>query len=213
VENDLSQIRKEYSQRSLSREAVLDDPLKQLQQWLDEALRSEAMEPTAMSLATVNKQGRPSARTVLLKEFTEAGVVFYTNYNSRKAQQLTIRPFAALVLFWPELERQVRLEGRVKKVAPEQSDRYFLSRPHSSQLGAWVSNQSEVIPGRHYLEKKMEKISERFKHHSMYRPPHWGGYQLDPDRVEFWQGRRSRLHDRIEYLKEAKSWMIRRLAP
>jgi len=213
VKNDLSQIRKDYSQRSLSRDAVLEDPLKQLQQWLDEAMRSEVMEPTAMTLATVNNQGRPSARTVLLKEFTEAGVVLYTNYNSRKARQLVIRPFAALVLFWPELERQVRLEGRVKKVGPEQSDRYFLSRPYKSQLGAWVSNQSQVIPDRTYLEKKMEKISERFKHQPMHRPPHWGGYQLLPDRVEFWQGRRSRLHDRIEYLKEGHSWMIRRLAP
>lgn len=213
MKNDLSQIRKEYSRRSLSREAVLEDPLKQLQQWLDEAIRSEVMEPTAMTLATVSKQGRPSARTVLLKEITKAGVVFYTNYHSRKAQQMTIRPFAALVLFWPELERQVRLEGRVEKVAPEKSDKYFRSRPYSSQLGAWVSNQSEVIPNRNQLEKKMEKLSERFKQHSMYRPPHWGGYQLFPDRMEFWQGRRSRLHDRIEYLKEAKGWLIRRLSP
>jgi pyridoxamine 5'-phosphate oxidase len=213
LKNDVSQIRRDYAQRSLSSQDVSGDPLKQLQQWLDEAIRAEALEPTAMTLATVDRRGRPAARTVLLKEFDEKGVVFYTNYNSRKAHHLLLRPFAALTLFWPELERQVRLEGRVQKVGAERSDSYFFSRPYKSQLGAWVSDQSAVIPGRQQLEDRMERVAEQFKNQPMQRPPYWGGYLLIPDRVEFWQGRRSRLHDRLEFIPDGQSWKIQRLSP
>ena len=213
LKNNLSQIRREYAQRSLSRKEVSDDPLKQLQLWLDEAIRAEVMEPTAMILSTAESRGRPSARTVLLKGLTQQGLVFYTNYNSRKGQHLTINPFASTVFFWPELERQIRLEGRVEKVSAGESDRYFNSRPALSRLGAWASPQSRVIPDRSLLEKKLEQIRQQYGEEDIPRPPHWGGYLLLPDRVEFWQGRRSRLHDRIEYTQTANTWKIQRLAP
>ena len=182
--------------------------------WLEEAIQAEVAEPTAMVLSTVNAKGRPSARVVLLKDVSEQGLSFYTNYNSRKGRELDENPFAAVTIFWPALERQVRIEGKVVKLPPEASDTYFHSRPKGSQIGAWASPQSQEIESREALEEEDRKHTEQFKSAEVIpRPPHWGGYQLQPDRIEFWQGRPNRLHDRIVYEQQLNNWQIKRLAP
>ncbi|WP_274570824.1 pyridoxamine 5'-phosphate oxidase [Neisseria leonii] len=212
---DLRSIREEYSKRELSAHECPADPLEQLEKWLGEALAARVNEPTAMNVATVGADGRPSARVVLLKELGGGGLVFFTNYESRKGQALAHLPFAAATFFWPELERQVRVEGRVEKLDAAASDEYFASRPYTSRIGAWASEQSRVIADKSVLVKRAAAIGV---HHPLNvpRPPHWGGYRLLPDRVEFWQGRPSRLHDRIQYRLdgvENGGWIQERLAP
>ncbi|WP_439256993.1 pyridoxamine 5'-phosphate oxidase [Lonepinella sp. BR2271] len=209
---DLHNIREDYSKQALSRKQCLADPLKQFERWLNEAITAKVCEPTAMNLATVNEQGKPSSRVVLLKEVNAQGFVFFTNYHSQKGQALAHMPFAALNFFWGELERQVRIEGRVEKLSPEQSDAYFATRPYTSQVGAWASEQSAVISSKNQLLTKAAMIAAKHPL-KIPRPPHWGGYVVIPEMVEFWQGRPSRLHDRIRYRLVNGSWVIERLSP
>jgi pyridoxamine 5'-phosphate oxidase len=209
----LSDLRKSYEQGSLEEHQVAGEPLRQFQDWLTEALRIGIHEPNAMTVATVGANGRPSSRPVLIKGCDERGIVWYTNYASRKGRELEAHPFAALQFHWVELERVVRIEGAVEKVSAEESDAYFASRPLSHRIGAWASPQSEVIPGRGTIVARAAEHGLKFGLHPP-RPPHWGGYRLVPDYWEFWQGRASRLHDRIAYRLQADgSWQRERLAP
>jgi len=209
----LSDLRKSYEQGELDESVAADQPLSQFKQWLDQALAGEIPEPNAMTLATVNAQGRPSTRIVLIKGFDERGIVWFTNYDSRKGQELANNPHAALQFHWVELERVVRIEGVVSQVDAAESDAYYHSRPLDSRLGAWASPQSQVISSRGVLVANAAKAALQ---HGMnpQRPPNWGGFRLVPERWEFWQGRKSRLHDRISYRKdEAGHWLKERLAP
>ena len=212
---DLAALRSDYAQRTLSESDVLPDPLAQFTLWMNEAIAAQVPEPTAMTLATVGADGRPSARIVLLKGVDPDGFVFFTNYDSRKGRDLAANGFASLVFMWKELERQVRVEGSVGKVAAAESDAYFATRPLGSRHGAWASPQSAEIPSRDWLETRW-RDAEREHGSAPPRPPHWGGYRVKPDAIEFWQGRRSRLHDRIVYRRvpdDARGWTIARLAP
>lgn len=209
----LSDLRKSYEQGELDEEQVAGQPLQQFKTWLDEALAAGVPEPNAMTLATVGPEGRPSTRIVLIKDIDERGLVWYTNYESRKGRELAAHPFAALQFHWVEMERVVRIEGRVEQVDAAQSDAYFRSRPLDSRLGAWASPQSQVISSRAVLVANAAKAAAQ---HGLNpeRPPHWGGYRLLPERWEFWQGRKSRLHDRLSYKLQADgSWLKERLAP
>jgi pyridoxamine 5'-phosphate oxidase len=196
-------------------ERMIDsDPIKQFQQWFSDAIAASLPLPEAMSLATVSKDGRPSARMILLKKVDSDGFVFFTNYGSSKAKDLHDNPNAALVFFWPQLERQVRVEGTVTKTTAAESREYFATRPRGSQIGAWASPQSEVISERGQLEKREAELEEFYRDRDVDWPEHWGGYRLKPDRIEFWKGRPDRLHDRILYERQADgSWSIKRLAP
>lgn len=211
----LADLRKTYAQRSLSEADVLPAPVLQFRRWLDEALQAQLDEPTAMTLATVDEAGQPSARVVLLKGLpADEAFLFYTNYDSRKGLALAARPLAALTFFWPGLERQVRVEGRIEKAPAAVSDEYFQSRPRASQIGAWASPQSQPIASREALEQREAEMLDRFgAQDPLPRPPHWGGYLLRPHRLEFWQGRPSRLHDRIVYELAGDAWRLSRLAP
>lgn len=209
---DLHNIREDYSKQELSEKDCAETPLPQFEKWLNEAIHSVVKEPTAMSVATVDATGRPSSRILLLKEVNKQGFVFFSNYQSRKGQALSAHPFAALTFFWPELERQVRVEGKVEKLSAEASDEYFASRPYTSRLGAWASEQSSVIAGKAVVVARAAAVGIKHPLH-VPRPPHWGGFLLIPDRIEFWQGRPSRLHDRIQYRLEDDSWIKERLAP
>lgn len=212
--HNLADIRSNYSKQALTEESVAEKPVRQFQVWLEEALNSEVQEPTAMVLSTVNGAGKPSARVVLLKDVSEAGYTFFTNYSSRKGQQLEQNPHAAITFFWPALERQVRVEGPVVKVEAGVSDAYYQSRPRGSRIGAWASPQSQVIESREVLEQRDKEYEQRFAGAGeIPRPEHWGGYRLQPELVEFWQGRPNRLHDRILYELEGENWQIKRLAP
>ena len=209
---DLHNIREDYSKQELSKADCANTPLPQFEKWLNEAIHSAAKEPTAMSVATVDEAGRPNSRILLLKEVNDRGFVFFSNYQSRKGRALAAHPFAALTFFWPELERQVRVEGRVEKLDAAASDEYFASRPYTSRIGAWASEQSSVIADKSVLVKRAAAIG--LKHPlNVPRPPHWGGYIVIPDLVEFWQGRPSRLHDRIRYRLSDGLWLKERLAP
>ncbi|MEQ1642971.1 MAG: pyridoxamine 5'-phosphate oxidase [Pyrinomonadaceae bacterium] len=211
---DLAHIRLEYSREELSEEHVDQDPFVQFGLWMDEAIAAEVPEPTAMCLSTASKDGRPSSRMVLLKGFDQDGFVFYTNYNSHKGRELAENPYAALTFFWPELERQVRIAGSTSKVSAEESDQYFSSRPYTSRLGAWASDQSEPIESKTVLVTKAAKLAITYATGSVPRPPHWGGYRVVPDTIEFWQGRPSRLHDRIVFERtDSDNWSITRLSP
>lgn len=212
---NIAELRREYHRAALSEADVDRDPTRQFERWLSEAVLAELPEPTAMTLATADAAGRPSARIVLLKGTSGDGFVFYTNYESRKGVELAERPDAVLLFHWVELERQVRIEGRAGKVAEGDSDAYFASRPLASRLGAWASPQSRVIADRAWLERAFAAVEQRFAADGAGppRPPHWGGYRLRPESVEFWQGRPSRLHDRIRYRRDAGEWRIERLAP
>lgn len=211
--SSIADLRKSYERAELSEDASHADPLKQFGQWLQEAISSQVPEPNAMTLATVGSNLRPSTRVVLVKGYDERGVVWYTNYDSRKGQELAGNPFAALQFHWVELERTVRIEGRVEKVSDQESDTYFHSRPLDSRIGAWASPQSQVIPSRTVLVTNAAKFGAQFMLNPP-RPPHWGGYRLVPDTWQFWQGRRSRLHDRLRYTLQGEGgWLRERLAP
>ncbi|MCL4211035.1 MAG: pyridoxamine 5'-phosphate oxidase [Phycisphaeraceae bacterium] len=211
----IASIRTDYHGAPLDETEAARDPFEQFRAWIEAALMSKTPEPTAMVVATADEQGRPSARVMLLKGFDERGFTFFTNYESRKGAHLAVNPHAAMTFFWPELHRQVRIEGSVERVAREESIEYFSSRPRDSQLGAWASHQSAAIPGRHTLAARMEVMSKRFPEGTpVPTPEHWGGYRLSPTMIEFWQGRPSRLHDRLRYTRLADgSWRIDRLAP
>jgi pyridoxamine 5'-phosphate oxidase len=210
--SDLADLRKSYERAELDESASLADPLAQFELWLQQAISGELPEPNAMTLATVGADGRPSTRVVLIKGCDARGIVWYTNYDSRKGRELAAHPQAALQFHWVELERVVRIEGRVEKVDAAESDAYFASRPLDSRIGAWASPQSEVISSRSVLVANAARYGAQYLLNPP-RPPHWGGYRLVPDRWEFWQGRRSRLHDRLRYRLEAQQWIRERLAP
>jgi pyridoxamine 5'-phosphate oxidase len=206
--------RKNYSRPPLLEADVDPDPFRQFRAWLEEALTAGGAEPNALTLATATPDGQPSARTVLLRGIDDAGLVFYTNYDSRKGRELAANPRAALVFYWPELERQVRIEGTVERISPEESDRYFQTRPRDSQLGAWASAQSTVIASRQVLEERFGQVEQAYEGRDVPRPPNWGGYRVRPAVLEFWQGRPGRLHDRLCYRRlPSGPWTIERLSP
>lgn len=211
---EIADIRKDYQLETLSEADVAADPIAQFGKWWDEAVKSDIDEVNAMTLATVNKEGIPAARIVLLKEYDAKGFVFFTNYNSNKGEELLQNPNACLVFFWKELERQVRITGIAEKISLEESIAYFNKRPDGSKIGAWASPQSLAVAGKAWLKETFEYYRERFKHGEIPKPPHWGGYRIKPSKIEFWQGRPSRMHDRMLYtLQTGGNWKIERLAP
>lgn len=215
IPNDvLANMRQEYKAKSLTEKESSGDPFKQFSKWFNEAMEAQIHEPNAMTLATVGPNNRPSARIVLLKGFDEMGFCFYTNYLSRKGKEISKNPFASIVFYWGDLERQVRIEGKIEKLSKERSEAYFHTRPVGSQLGALVSPQSQLLPDRMVLEKRLELAASEYEGKVIPKPAHWGGYRVVPFAVEFWQGRPNRLHDRLEYvLMEKGKWKIQRLAP
>jgi len=209
----IADLRRSYTLAGLRRADLDPDPIAQFGKWLQQTIDAQMLEPTAMTLATVGKSGRPSARIVLLKGVDERGLIFYTNYESRKARELAENPQGALVFYWAELERQVRVTGVVSSISREESEAYFKTRPRGHQLGAWVSTQSDVIASRGVLEERLELFEQKYPD-TVPLPPFWGGYILSPTEIEFWQGRQNRLHDRFRYTKQANgNWLIERLAP
>lgn len=214
VNNSIADIRKVYQLQSLLEKDVNADPIKQFETWWQQAIESKIEEPNAMTLATCNDEGKPSARIVLLKGIKKNGFIFFTNYQSRKGKEIEKNSFVSLLFFWKELERQVRIEGKIKKVSATESDKYFFSRPRESRIGAWSSPQSAVIENREFLQKNVEKYNLEFGTENIPRPDFWGGYLVEPDSIEFWQGRPGRLHDRLQYsLSENNYWNMKRLAP
>ena len=214
MDTSVADLRKDYTLQGLRETDALPNPFQQFQKWFDQALAAQLTEPNAMTLATATQSGKPSARMVLLKDFDERGFVFYTNYKSHKGQELAENPQAALVFWWAELERQVRISGQVEKLSNQESDEYFHSRPFSSRLGAWASAQSQVISDRVVLELRLQELKTEYENKDVPRPPHWGGFRVIPTVIEFWQGRPNRLHDRLDYrrLNDGR-WLIERLSP
>lgn len=210
---NLADFRKEYSGRGLHRSDIHDDPIAQFSAWFAQAVELEVHEPNAMTLATVDETGMPSQRTVLLKRFDSRGFTFYTNYHSRKGRELATNAKASLLFPWLILERQIIVQGTVEKTTAEESEEYFLARPRESQIGAWVSEQSKVIPDRDFLTTRLAEFGEKFSDGPVPLPPHWGGYRVIPETIEFWQGGPARLHDRFLYRREAGGWNIERLSP
>lgn len=215
MKKSIAQLRRSYEKAKLTEDSVCTDPFEQFQVWFDQNLKINKDDPTAMALATVDKKGMPANRIVLLKDYNrEDGFSFYTNYDSRKAKQLKDNPKASLLFYWPQTERQIRIEGKIKKLSKATSEAYFHQRPRESQIGAWASEQSSTIPDRNYLEKTVSDLTRFFDNHKQIPlPPFWGGYSLIPSYFEFWQGRPNRLHDRIIYTLVKGSWKIGRLAP
>ena len=213
MSKNIADIRKDYKLQSLLEQDISQDPFEQFDAWWNNAINSDIEEVNAMTLATCTTTGTPSARIVLLKGYDNEGFKFFTNYKSHKAGEMEQNPKVALVFFWKELERQVRIEGTVEKVSTVESDEYFASRPLKSKIGAWASPQSKPVDNRLWIEDSFEEFSDKFTEEEVPRPPHWGGYIVKPSLFEFWQGRRSRLHDRIQYSKEEIGWKIERLAP
>jgi pyridoxamine 5'-phosphate oxidase len=211
--DDLSALRRDYARESLSEHDVLADPLAQFARWFDQAMQADVLEPNAMSLATVGAGGQPSVRIVLLKGIDARGFVFYTDYRSRKAGELDADGKAGLCFWWGELERQVRVTGTVERASREESAAYFTNRPRGSQIGAWSSTQSSVLGARGELDAQVAATEKRFGDGAVPLPDHWGGYRVRPDEIEFWQGRPSRLHDRIQYVRSGDAWKIVRLSP
>jgi pyridoxamine 5'-phosphate oxidase len=210
---NLTELRLSYTRAALLESTVDPDAVRQFSAWFDQALAADVPEPNAMSLATVNPEGIPNLRMVLLKGFDARGFVFYTNYASRKGCELESNPHAALLFYWPELERQVRINGLVSRVSDEESNAYFASRPRGHQIGAWASDQSAIIENRGAVDQRAESAASRFADRPVPRPPYWGGYRVVPEVVEFWQGRENRLHDRLEYVRLDGVWRIQRLSP
>ena len=208
----LADMRKNYQQAELLESSATKHPLEQFTLWLNQALKAEIPEPNAMTLATVSSELRPSTRVVLIKGYDEQGIVWFTNYDSRKGRELAGNPFAALQFHWVELERVVRIEGRVEKISGKESDTYYHSRPLASRIGAWASPQSQTIASREWLQDELKNYADKFQQEPP-RPPHWGGYRLVPDTWEFWQGGGARLHDRLRYIKQQDNWLMERLAP
>ena len=202
-----------FVSEGLDEKTIDRDPIKQFQAWFNDAFEAKLPLPEAMTLATATPDGKPSARMVLLKQVDHEGFVFYTNYNSAKAEQLDANPYAALVFYWAKLDRQVRIEGSLSRTSREESLEYFATRPRESQIGAWASEQSEVIESRAVLEQRAEELDEQYRDREIECPEHWGGYRLKPERIEFWKSRIGRLHDRILYQREGDAWTITRLAP
>jgi pyridoxamine 5'-phosphate oxidase len=210
----VARLRKEYTRAGLRESDADANPIEQFRGWFDEAIAANLHEPNAMTLATAAPDGRPSARVVLLKGFDERGFVFYTSYEGRKAKELEINPYCALVFYWGELERQVRVEGRVERIPDEESDAYFEGRPRGGQLGAWASEQSRPIKSRDALEERLRELEAEYEGREVPRPPFWGGYRVEPEVIEFWQGRENRLHDRLVYRRsEGDGWERERLQP
>jgi pyridoxamine 5'-phosphate oxidase len=209
----VARLRKEYTRAGLKESDAASDPIEQFRGWFDEALAANLHEPNAMTLATATPTGHPSARVVLLKGFDERGFVFYTSYEGRKARELEINPYCALVFYWGELERQVRVEGRVERVSEEESNAYFEGRPRGGQLGAWASEQSRPIKSRDALEVRLRELEAEYEGREVPRPPFWGGYRVEPEVIEFWQGRENRLHDRLVYQRVGDQWRMERLQP
>jgi pyridoxamine 5'-phosphate oxidase len=213
LDREVAALREEYTRTGLAEADVAPDPVVQFRAWFRDALAADLHEPNAMTLATVTPDGRPSARTVLLKGYDERGFVFYTNFEGRKARELETNPLCALLFYWGELERQVRIEGRASRVSGEESDAYFTSRPRGSRLGAWASEQSRPVQGRSVLEERVRALEAEYEGREIPRPPFWGGYRVEPHTIEFWQGRENRLHDRLVYLRNEGGWKIVRLQP
>jgi len=210
---DISKLRRDYLFTDLDENKVKINPFDQFNVWMEEAIKADLIDPSAMILATADKNAVPAVRVVLLKRVDEEGLVFYTNYESKKGKDISENPQASLLFFWKELERQIRISGKVKKVSKKESESYFHSRPYESQLAALASKQSSIIPGRKHLENKFDELKNEFNGKEIPLPAYWGGFKLVPESFEFWQGRENRLHDRISYLKEKNNWKIVRLAP
>jgi pyridoxamine 5'-phosphate oxidase len=210
---DAASLRKEYTRSGLRETDMNPDPIVQFNEWFERAIGADLHEPNAMTLATATEDGRPSARTVLLKGYDGRGFVFYTNYEGRKAGELEANPACALLFYWGELERQIRIEGKASRLSDEESDAYFASRPRGSRLGAWASEQSRPVENRSVLEERVRELEAGYEGREIPRPPFWGGYRVEPDSIEFWQGRENRLHDRLVYHREDGAWSIERLQP
>lgn len=213
IKEYINSNRRDFSNKPFNKEMAHDDPIKQYERWFEEAVESEILDPYAACLSTVDFEGKPSSRILYIRDFSNNGFIFYTNFNSKKGNDLNKNKYGSLNVFWPDLERQIRIQGEIEKVNKSISDKYFNARPRSSQIGAWASNQSENLHNRAELEAKIEFFKEKFKNIEVPRPPHWGGYCLVPFLMEFWQGRPSRLHDRIVYNKESNKWIKSRLSP
>lgn len=209
----ISNLRHDFTLQHLDESLVEQDPFLQFEKWLKEATQAQLPEPNAMILSTADKEGRPSGRVLLLRDFSSEGFIFYTNYESRKGKEIAENPFGAMTFFWQQLERQVRIEGKLQKLKEDLSDTYFSGRPRESQIGAWTSPQSKKLKNRNELDELNKKFHEKFKDKEVARPKHWGGYTLVPEKIEFWQGRAGRLHDRLVYQKVENSWQMYRLAP
>ena len=209
----LRDIRNNYQKFELKESEINKDPIKQLNDWLNEAIKEEVHEPNAMVLSTIDTNGNPDSRVVLLKDINAEGLVFFTNYNSKKGRQITNNPNVSVDIFWPQMQRQVRIKGKADKISEEDSSEYFRTRPDESKLGAWASPQSRIIENRNVLNESYKKYEQYFENHEIQKPSHWGGYLIRPKYFEFWQGRPNRLHDRLEYILDENEWIIHRLAP